>query len=122
MGRAKSFNTDLSTVATDELLDSHKYKTNPARAEELVRRAIKAIKTYNSEVATEDGDRWMITQSAIASLIGSRASTIGKLMQQYQVDIDDHNQQYELNPYSNRKPQPISEVININELVPDGLD
>jgi len=121
VGRNAFISADLSTVDTDELLESGKYKTNPARAEELVKRAIAAIKIYNSEVATEDGDRWMITQSAIATLIGSRAGTVGKLMQRYQVEIDDHNQQYELSPYGNRKSKPIREVINLSELVPNGL-
>ncbi|NET62075.1 MAG: hypothetical protein F6K47_39975, partial [Symploca sp. SIO2E6] len=63
------------------------------------------------------------TQSAIASLTGSRQSTIKKILERYKNDISSHNQNYGLNGYSNRKPgKDISEVIDMAELIPNGVD
>jgi lipid A disaccharide synthetase len=56
-----------------------------------LKRAIRAIHIYNTEVATEPSDHWMITASAIATLIGSRQSTIKEIMQQFQTSIDENN-------------------------------
>lgn len=123
-GRNKAASEDLSAVPTDELLTNSKYNTHPGRAVELTKRAIRAIKIYNTEVATEPSNRWMITASAIASLIGSRQSTIKEIMQQFQTSIDDNNlkPEWNLTPYSNRKPgKKIDEIIKLTELVPDGL-
>lgn len=123
-GRSKAASEDLSTVPTDELLSDAKFSTHPGRAEELTKRAIKAIKYYNANIATEKADRWCITQSAIASLTGSRASTVGKVLEQFKDDVESHNQTYELDNYSNRKrgKPGIEETINLTELTPDGLD
>jgi hypothetical protein len=97
--------------------------THPGRAEELTKRAIRAIKYFNTNIATEESDRWCITQSAIASLTGSRASAIGKILEQYKTEKDDHNQTYGLDNYSNRKPgKKIEEIINLSDLCPDGLE
>jgi hypothetical protein len=122
-GKNQKREEDLSTVTTDKLLSDPTYSTHPGRAEELTKRAIKVIKYYNANIATEKADRWCITQSAIASLTGSRASAIGKALEQYKIEIDDHNRTYELDGYSNRKPgKKIEEVVNLTELCPDGLD
>jgi hypothetical protein len=123
-GKSKKQSEDLSTVPTDKLLADSTYSTHPGRAEELTKRAIKAIKYYNANIATEQADRWCITQSAIASLTGSRASTIGKVLEQFKDDIESHNQSYELDNYSNRKrgKPSIEQTINLTELTPDGLD
>jgi hypothetical protein len=123
-GRNKAASDDLSAVPTGELLTDSKYNTHPGRAGELTKRTIRAIHIYNTEVATEPADRWMITASAIASLIGSRQSTIKEIMPQYQTSIDDNNlnPEWNLNPYSNRKPgKKIDEIIRLTELVPDGI-
>jgi len=123
-GRNKAASDDLSALPTDELLKDSKYNTHPGRAVELTKRAIRAIRIYNTEVATEPSDRWMITASAIACLIGSRQSTIKEIMPQYQTSIDDNNlnPEWNLNPYSNRKPgKKIDEIIQLAELVPDGI-
>ncbi|HEY9295821.1 MAG TPA: hypothetical protein VIQ31_05510, partial [Phormidium sp.] len=56
----------LEDISTEELLNNPKYSTYPGRAEEMVRRAINAIKIYNSEVATEPKQRWIITQSLLS--------------------------------------------------------
>lgn len=123
-GKSKKHSEDLSAIPTGELLTDSKYSTHPGRAAELTKRAIRAIRIYNSEVATEPSDRWMITASAIASLIGSRQSTIKEIMPQYQTSIDDNNlnPEWGLNPYSNRKPgKKIDEIIQLTELVPDGI-
>lgn len=123
-GRNKSISADLANVLTSELLDSPKYRTHPGRAVELTKRAIVAIKSYNSEIATENSQRWMITASAIASLIGSRQSTIKEIMQQFQTSIDENNlnPEWDLTPYSNRKAgKNIDNEIQLSGLVPDGI-
>jgi hypothetical protein len=122
-GKTQKRGEDLSGVATDKLLTDPTYSTHPGRAEELTKRAIKAIKYFNANVATEKADRWCITQSAIASLTGSRASAIGKALEPFKTEVDDHNQTYGLDGYSNRKPgKKIEEIINLSDLCPDGLD
>ena len=123
-GKTKKQSEDLSTVLTDKLLKDPTYSTHPGRAEELTKRAIKAIKLYNANIATEKAARWCITQSAIASLTGSRATTVGKVVAKFQDDIDSHNQTYELDKYSNRKrgKPDIKQTIDLTELTPDGLD
>jgi hypothetical protein len=123
-GKTRKQSEDLATVPTDKLLNDPTYSTHPGRAEELTKRAIKAIKYYNANVATENADRWCITQSAIASLTGSRPSTVGKVLEQFKDDIESHNQSYGLDNYSNRKrgKPSIEETINLTELTPDGLD
>ena len=123
-GKAKQTSEDLSNIPTQDLLDNPKYNTHPSRAEELTKRAIRAISYYNANIATENADRWMITQSAIASLIGSRQGTIKEIMPKYQTTIDDNNNrpEWNLNPYSNRKPgKKIEEVINLAEIILNGL-
>lgn len=124
MGKTKLHSEDLSAVPTDELLNDSKYSTHPGRAAELTKRAIKAIAIYNSEVADENKDRWMITASAIASLTGSRQSTIKDVMTQFQTSIDENNlnPEWELTPYSNRKSgRKIDEIIQISDLMLDGI-
>lgn len=123
-GKTQKKGEDLSTVPTDKLLNDAAYSTHPGRAEELTKRAIKAIKYYNSNVATEKADRWCITQSAIATLTGSRPSTVGKVLEQFKDDIESHNQTHDLDNYANRKrgKPSIEETIKLAELVPDGLD
>jgi hypothetical protein len=122
-GKAKQTSEDLSNISTQDLLNNPKYSTHPSRAEELTKRAIRAIKFFNANKATENADRWMITQSAIASLTGSRQGTIKQLLEQFKDDVDSHNQTYGLNAYSNRKPgKDITEIINLPELVPNGVD
>ncbi len=124
-GKAKLLSEDLSNVPTQDLLNNPSYNTHPSRAEELTKRAIRAISFYNANIATENADRWMITQSAIAALIGSRQGTIKEIMPRYQTTIDDNNNNpdWGLNKYSNRKPgKNITEIIKLAELVQDGMD
>jgi hypothetical protein len=105
-GKTRKQSEDLATVPTDKLLNDPTYSTHPGRAEELTKRAIKAIKYYN------------------ALLTGSRPSTVGKVLEQFKDDIESHNQSYGLDNYSNRKrgKPSIEETINLTELTPDGLD
>jgi hypothetical protein len=123
-GKTRKQSEDLATVPTDKLLNNPTYSTHPGRAEELTKRAIKAIKYYNANIATEQADRWCITQSAIASLTGSRPSTVGKVLEQFKDEIESHNVTYGLNDYSNRKrgKPSLTETIDLAQLVPDGLD
>jgi hypothetical protein len=125
VGKSKQQVEDLSNVPTSELLTNTKYKTHPSRAEELTKRAIRAIIRHNTERATENADRWQITQSAIASLTGSRPQSVGEILKQYQSTVDDHNSkpEYGFTQYTNRKPgKKITDAINISELVPNGLE
>ncbi|NES66449.1 MAG: hypothetical protein F6K24_14915 [Okeania sp. SIO2D1] len=113
---------DLATIPTHELFDNKSYRTLPGRAEELAKRAIRAIESYNNEIATEPSQRWAITQSAISRLTGGRPSAIGKALEPFQTMIDDHNAKFGLNNYTNRgKPHKIEDVIDIAALIPDGL-
>jgi uncharacterized FlgJ-related protein len=122
MGKTHRHTEDLTTVSTQDLLTGDAYKTHPGRAEVLTKRAIQAIKYYNANVAAENAFRWCITQSAIAKLTGSKPATIGKILEQYKVEIETHNQTYGLNDYSNRKRDKKIEDLNFAELVPSGLD
>ncbi|MFB2834103.1 hypothetical protein, partial [Floridanema evergladense] len=119
----------LENIPTSELLKNSKYSTYPGRAEEMVRRAINAIKIYNSEVATEPKQRWIITQSLLSELTGSRGSIVQAAMKKYADDIESHNQKYPeffnedgtLKQYFNRKRGvDISDEIDLVELVPNG--
>lgn len=124
VGKAKRNEEDLSHIPTEKLLEDKEYSTHPNRASELTKRAIVAIKKNNSEIATENNFRWCITQSAIATLTGSKPATIGKTLKQFEGLINDHNQKYELNAYSNRKgkDRDILQEIDLVKLVPDGID
>jgi len=122
-GKSKQHTSDLSTVPTSELLKNPKYKTHPVRARESVKRAIQAIKIFNTN-EPEPKNRWVITQTAIQALTGSKPATVKEILVDYQRDIDDYNQAHGLDsPYLNRKPgQRIEEVIDVALLVPDGID
>jgi hypothetical protein len=119
----------LEDISTEELLTNAKYSTYPGRAEEMVRRAINAIKIYNSEVATEPKQRWIITQSLLSELTGSRGSVVQTAMQKYRDDIDSHHKKYPeffnedgtLKQYFNRKRGiDIKDEIDLVKLVPNG--
>jgi hypothetical protein len=127
-GKTRKHEEDLTTVPTEKLLNDKEFSTHPGRAEELTKRAIRAMTIYNDEVATEKDQKWCITQTAISGLIGARASSIKKAMAPFKVVIDDHNSKHELNDYSNRKnkgvdgkPREIYNEIDLCKLVPDGL-
>lgn len=124
IGKAKRHEEDLSNVSTEDLLNDKKFSTHPLRASELTKRAVVAIKIHNSQIATENDFRWCITQSTIAVLTGSKPTTIGKTLNEFKQSIDDHNQKYELNGYSNRKgkDRDIRQEIDLVKLVPDGID
>lgn len=122
-GKAKQSEEDLSSVPTSALLIDPKYKTHPNRVEELVKRAIVAIMRSNDQ-APEQDQRWMITQTSLQALTGSRPAAIKKLLDKYKTMIDDHNAKYDLQPYDNRKGngRKIEDEIAMLTLVPDGLD
>lgn len=121
-GKQGQYESDLTAIPTEELLSSATYRTHPGRAEELARRAIYALETHNNN-CTEKSQKWMITQTAIQSLTGSKPATIKAILERYQTRLDDHNTKHELNPYDNRKPgRKIDLEIDLVALVPDGLD
>ncbi|HYX14897.1 MAG TPA: hypothetical protein VE944_11135 [Nostoc sp.] len=120
-GKVKQFSEDLTAVSTEEL-KSDTYKTHPGRAEELTRRAIYALEVHNNN-CTEKSQKWMITQTAIQSLTGSKPATIKAILENYKTRLDDHNAKHELNAYDNRKGggRQIENEIDLAALVPDGL-
>jgi hypothetical protein len=122
-GKVKQFSRELTAVSTQEL-KSDAYKTHPGRAEELTRRAIYALETHNNN-CTEKSQKWMITQTAIQSLTGSKPATIKAILENnYKTRLDDHNAKHGLNAYDNRKGggRQIENEIDLAVLVPDGLD
>ncbi|MBD2731827.1 hypothetical protein H6G96_37530 [Nostoc sp. FACHB-892] len=121
-GKVKQFSEDLTAVSTEEL-KSDTYKTHPGRAEELTRRAIYALEIHNNN-CTEKSQKWMITQTAIQSLTGSKPATIKAILENYKTRLDDHNAKHELNAYDNRKGggRQIENEIDLAVLVPDGLN
>ncbi|OUL23821.1 hypothetical protein BV378_20625 [Nostoc sp. RF31YmG] len=125
-GKLGQYESDLTTVPTEDLLSSPTYKTHPGRAEELTRRAIYALETHNNN-CTEKNQKWMITQTAIQALTGSKPATIKAILEKYKTRIDDHNGKHEISiketPYQNRKAgRKIDEEINLAEIVPTGID
>jgi hypothetical protein len=121
-GKVKQFSEDLTAVSTEEL-KSDSYKTHPGRADELARRAIYALEMHNN-TCTEKSQKWMITQTAIQSLTGSKPATIKAILENYKTRLDDHNAKHDLNPYDNRKGggRKIELEIDLAALVPDGLN
>ncbi|MHC5731001.1 MAG: hypothetical protein ACYTXY_44280, partial [Nostoc sp.] len=73
---------------------------------------------------TEKSQKWMITQTAIQSLTGSKPATIKAILENYQTRLDDHNAKHDLNPYDNRKGggRKIELEIDLAVLIPDGLN
>ena len=134
VGKAKQSEDDLSNVPTKTLLKVQtiedgkvirtEYYTHPGRANELVKRAIRAIKKYNKEIATEKSQRWTITQTAVQALTGAKPATIKELLKQYEQEIKEHNEAYNLNPYDNRKGEgrKIETEIDLAALIPSGID
>ncbi|HBE32654.1 MAG TPA: hypothetical protein DD990_15375 [Cyanobacteria bacterium UBA11368] len=127
-GKVRKHEEDLTTVATNKLRDDKEFSTHPGRAEELTKRAIRAMTIHNDEVATEQDQKWCITQTAISELIGARASSVQRAMEPFKTMIDDHNSKHELTAYTNRKskgidgkPREIYNEIDLCKLVPDGL-
>lgn len=119
--KVKQSEEDLTTVSTEDL-KSDAFRTHPGRAEELAKRAIYALKKHNDN-CTEKDQKWMITQTSIQSLTGSKPATIKAILEKYQNDLDDHNQKHGLTNYDNRKTdkRKIEDDINLVSLVPDGL-
>lgn len=121
-GKARKHGEDLTTIPTEKLLNDVAYSTHPGRADELTKRAIRAIEIYNDEIAPSNKERWCITQTIITELTGSRAATVKESLDNFKQRIDDHNAKYELNPYSNRKRGiELKDEVKLAELVPDGL-
>ena len=129
-GKARQLGEDLANVPTEKLLKDAAYSTHPGRAEELVKRAIRAIKTYNDEVATEPKQRWVITPSLLNQLTGSRAAKINEILATCKDEIDSHHAKYPdffeengtLKQYFNRKRGVDAEdEINLIERVPLGF-
>lgn len=109
---------NLVFIATDKLLYDSAYKTYPGRAEELTRRAIKAIEIYNQQ----QPHPWAITQSIIVALIKARPASVKKALIPWRQEIEEHNHYYQVNGYTNRNHQEaVTDAINIVKLVPHGL-
>lgn len=88
-GKTRKHSEDLSVVETKILRNDKAYSTHPGRAEELVKRAIRAIK-YQNGLATELSQKWMITQSLLVDMTGAKASAVKNAMAKYP-EINDYN-------------------------------
>lgn len=111
--------SELENIPTTELLNNSKLRTLPGRAEELAKRAIQALMSYNDN-CTEKSQKWCITATSINSLTGSKMSLIKNVMEQYKLMIDDHNGKHGLNAYDNRgrstKIEEDVDFVNFSEL------
>jgi hypothetical protein len=88
-GKTRKHSEDLSNVETEVLRNNKAYGTHPGRAEELVKRAIRAIK-YQNGLATELSQKWMITQSLLVDMTGAKASAVKNAIAKYP-EINDYN-------------------------------
>lgn len=89
-GKTRKHSEDLSVVDSETLRRDKAYSTHPGRAEELVKRAIQAIKYHNGQ-STELNQKWLITQSLLVDMTGAKAVAVKNAMGNYQTDIDSHN-------------------------------
>lgn len=89
-GKTRKHSEDLSNVKTEILRNDKAYGTHPGRAEELVKRAIRAIKHQNG-LATELSQKWMITQSLLSDMTGAKATAVKSAMDKYP-EIKDYNE------------------------------
>lgn len=126
MGKSRQRQEDLANISTEQLLYDAFYSCHPNRVEELVGRAIQAIKIYNSRVNYRH-QRYCITQSIITQLTGSRADAVKSALNKYQSELDIYHKQHgflnndgELDVYLNRKKGvDIKEKISLIDLVPN---
>jgi len=88
-GKTRKHSEDLAAIESESLRYDKAYSTHPGRAEELVKRAIRAIK-INNELATELSQKWVITQSLLADMTGAKAVAVKNAMGKYP-EINDYN-------------------------------
>lgn len=90
-GKSRKHSEDLSIVDTETLRMGKEYRTHPGRAEEIVKRAIQAIK-YHNGVSTELSQKWLITQSLLVDMTGTKPTSVKAVMDKFRTDIDSYNQ------------------------------
>ena len=129
VGKANQVNEykDISDIPTSEHMSNKKFKTYPGRAEELVKRAIRAIHKYNSMCVSEDNERWYISLSSIQSLTGCNAQKIAEIGSKFEVAIADANASFpDVTPYSNKnrkvKGTKIGNFVRLAKLIPNGIE
>lgn len=121
--KAVQRDADFSGVPTIELLEDAQYQSHPKRAEELTKRAIRAIKIYN-ESQGEMRAKWAITPSIIHELIGSKPALIKSVLASIPDIAGYHFATFgtEEPPHTiNRKGRKITDVLDLKVLVPDGF-
>ena len=126
-GKAKQFTTNLAEISTNDLLLKPELRTMPGRAEELLKRAIRAIHKYNSDCVSEDNERWFISLSSIQSLTGCNAKKVAELASKFELAIADANASFpEVTQYTNKyrkvKGSTINQFVKFAELVPNGVE
>jgi len=89
-GKTRKHSEDLSVIDTETLRKDKAYSTHPGRAEELVKRAIQALKSVNGQ-ATELSQKWLITQSLLVDMTGAKALAVKSAMSKFQAEIDSYN-------------------------------
>ncbi len=99
------------TLATAEELKASKAK---GAVDEKLFRAFQAVCDYNSNVATNNDERWFIGNVTLRDLTGCNGLVVKDWMERHQISIDDHNQKYGLGQYHNKrhKNTNVSDVIS----------
>ena len=103
---------DFSTWSNQDLILDNKKKHTPGSAYEKIERGLKAIMDYNNYTATSNQERWFVSIRSIQALTGCRHSAVQKYVKTKQILLDDHNNKFGLNRYTNRRrDKEIYEVI-----------
>jgi len=103
---------DFSTWSNQDLILDNKKKHTPGSAYEKIERGLKAIMDYNNYTATSNEERWFVCIRSIQALTGCRHSAVQKYVKNKQIVLDDHNNKFGLNRYTNRgRDKEIYEVI-----------
>jgi len=79
---------------------------------ELVRRTIMTVMRYN-RTYTDPALRWYLNEELLERLIQRRRSDIEWCLEDYQEEIDQHHQQFNLTADANVKALPVTEVIHL---------
>jgi hypothetical protein len=100
---------DFTTLSLEQL----KAMRIPEATTERIRRAVAAIMQHNRD-AQHDLDRWFIRAKEIKELVGGRGELIRAYLQDHQVEIEQHHQEFGLNEKYNNKPFAITDTIHLS--------
>jgi hypothetical protein len=126
-GKAKQFKVNLAEISTQDLIIKPELRTLPGRAEELIKRAIRAIHKYNSDCVSSDDERWLISLTSIQSLTGCNTKKLAELAPKFETAIADANASFPnvtayTNKYRRIKGANISQYVDMVGLIPNGIE